>query len=56
MLDEFEVVVTEQWDTMEYPDQVRFYCTFNRKDGDVHCCAHIYNIAVQADKKDAFAS
>ena len=56
MLDEFEAVVAEQWDAMEYPDQVRFCYTFNRKDGDIRCYTYIYNIAVQADKKDAFAS
>lgn len=46
MLDEFEAIVVEQWEAIEEEDQARFYCKFNQKDGDVRCCAHIYNIAV----------
>jgi hypothetical protein len=48
MLDEFEAIVADQWDTMNKEDQVQFCCKFNRKDGDVRCVAHIYNITVQA--------
>jgi hypothetical protein len=48
MLDEFEAVVTRQYDQMSDRDQAYFCCKFNRKEGDVRCCAHIYNIAVQA--------
>lgn len=33
---------------MDSYDQLRFAIKFNRKEGDVRCCAHIYNIAVQA--------
>jgi hypothetical protein len=50
MLDEFEAVVASQWEAMNELDQARFCCKFNRKDGDVRCIAHIYNIAVQAGK------
>jgi hypothetical protein len=50
MLDEFEAVVATQWEAMDELDQARFCCKFNRKDGDVRCVAHIYNIAVQAGK------
>jgi hypothetical protein len=35
---------------MDELNQARFCCKFNRKDGDVRCIAHIYNIAVQAGK------
>jgi hypothetical protein len=31
---------------MDKLNQARFCCKFNRKDGDVRCIAHIYNIAV----------
>jgi hypothetical protein len=48
MLDEYEAVVAEQYDVMEDKEQAFFYCKFNRTEGDVRCCAHIYNIAVQA--------
>ena len=48
MLDDFEAVVQEQFDLLEDREQAYFCCKFNRKDGDVRCCAHIYNIAVQA--------
>ena len=50
MLEEFEVVVATQWVQME-KDRLPFWCKFNRKDADVRCCAHIYNIAVQAALK-----
>jgi hypothetical protein len=29
-------------------DRLPFCCKFNRKDGDVRCCVHVYNLAVQA--------
>ena len=51
MLEEFEAVVASQWEHMEEEDQLSFCCKFNRKEGDVRCCAHIYNIAVQAALK-----
>ena len=41
---------------MEYPDQVWFCYIFNYKDRDIHYYAYIYNITVQASKKDAFTS
>jgi hypothetical protein len=50
MLDEIESIVEEQFDIMNDFDQLRFPLKFNRVDGDVRCCAHIYNIAVQAGK------
>jgi hypothetical protein len=50
MLDEFEANVHEQWEAMDELEQATFCCKFNRTDGDVRCCAHIYNIAVQAGK------
>jgi hypothetical protein len=50
MLDNFEAIVEEQFNEMEERDQAYFCCKFNRKEGDVRCCAHIYNIAVQAGK------
>jgi hypothetical protein len=56
MLDEFEVVVVEQWDLMDKLDQARFCCKFNRKDGDVRCVSYIYNIAIQAGKILVFYS
>ena len=51
MLEEFEAVVASQCGQMEEEDRLSFCCKFNRKDGDVRCCAHIYNIAVQAALK-----
>jgi hypothetical protein len=48
MLDDFEAVVQEQFDLLEDREQAYFYYKFNRKDSDVRCCAHIYNITVQA--------
>jgi hypothetical protein len=33
---------------MEELEQTLFCCKFNRNDGDVRCCTHIYNITVQA--------
>jgi hypothetical protein len=35
---------------MEELDQATFCCKFNRVNGDIRYCAHIYNIAVQAGK------
>lgn len=35
---------------MEPTDQAFHFLRFNRVEGDVRCCAHIYNIAVQAGK------
>jgi hypothetical protein len=48
MLNEFEACVHEQWEAIEELEQAMFCCKFNRTDGDVRYCAHIYNIAVQA--------
>jgi hypothetical protein len=56
MLDEFEAVVAGQYDLMSDRDQAYFCCKFNRKEGDVRCCAHIYNIAVQAGNIITFSS
>jgi len=50
MLDEFEAIVQEQWEAMEELDQATFCYKFNRVNGDICYCAHIYNIAVQAGK------
>ena len=50
MLEEFEAETAERFDQMDTRDQAYFYCKFNRAEGDVRCCAHIYNIAVQAGK------
>lgn len=46
ILNEFEAVVIEQFDLMSDRDQAYFCYKFNRKEGDIRCCAHIYNIAV----------
>jgi hypothetical protein len=46
MLNEFKACVQEQWDTIDDLGQATFCCTFNRIDGDVRCCAYIYNITV----------
>ena len=46
MLNKFEAVVQEQWEAIEELDQATFCYKFNRVNGDVRCCAHIYNIAV----------
>ena len=48
MLNEYEAVVAEQYAVMEDKEQALFCCKFNRVEGDVRCCAHIYNIAVYA--------
>jgi hypothetical protein len=50
ILDEFEAHIHEQWEAMEELEQATFCCKFNRVDGDVWYCTHIYNIAVQAGK------
>jgi hypothetical protein len=47
MLEEYEAAVADQYDLMDEKDQAFFCCKFNRGEGDVRCCAHIYNIAVQ---------
>lgn len=48
MLDEFEAIVAQRKDEMEEEEQALYSLKFNRKEGDVRCCAHVYNIAVQA--------
>jgi hypothetical protein len=50
MLVRFEDCVKVQYKALDKRDKVHFCCRFNRKDGDVQCCTHIYNIAVQAGK------
>jgi hypothetical protein len=40
-----------QWGQIPFIEGLSFCCKFNRKDGDVCCCAHTYNIAVQAALK-----
>jgi hypothetical protein len=48
MFDEFEAVVSDQYNVMNDKDQAFFCCKFNHAEGDVRCCAYIYNITVQA--------
>jgi hypothetical protein len=48
MLDEYKAVVAEQYDVIEDKEQAFFYYKFNRTEGDVRYCTHIYNITVQA--------
>ena len=48
MFDEFEAVVSDQYNVMNDKDQAFFCCKFNEAEGDVRCCAYIYNITVQA--------
>jgi hypothetical protein len=31
---------------MNDEDQARFFLQFNRGEGDIRCCAHIYNLGV----------
>ena len=50
MLEEFEAVVEERYTLLSGRKKHFFCCRFNRVKGDVRCCAHIYNIAVQAGK------
>jgi hypothetical protein len=50
MLDKFEANVHEQWEAIDELEQATFCYKFNTTNGDVRCCAHIYNIAVQAGK------
>ena len=52
MLYEYEATIAERYDEMGVRDQAYFFCRFNRVEGDVRCCAHIYNIAVQAGMFD----
>jgi len=52
MLQEFEDEVHAQYTNMEGEDYARFCCHFNRQEGDVRCCAHIYNIKVQASTRN----
>ena len=33
---------------MDADDKARYFLQFNRVEGDVRCCAHVYNLAVQA--------
>ncbi len=49
MLDYFQTAVADQWNLMEEKEKIKII-KFDRKDGDVRCCAHIYNLAVQASK------
>ena len=46
MLNDYEVVVQEQYDLIDNRDQAFFCYKFNKKDGDVRCYTHIYNITV----------
>ena len=48
MLSEFEAAVNEKYDAMDADDKARYFLQFNRVEGDVRCCAHVYNLAVQA--------
>ena len=48
MLEEFEKLVHERYETLTPRDQAYFSLKFTRREGDVRCVAHIYNIAVQA--------
>jgi hypothetical protein len=50
MLARFEEEVRYQYKELEARDQAYFCCKFNRVDGDVRCCAHIYNIGVQTGR------
>lgn len=50
MLKEFEALVAEQFAAMDEVDQLKYCLKFNLAEGDVRCCAHIYNIGVQAGK------
>jgi hypothetical protein len=50
MLADFEAVVEERWMVMSGRQRLFFSLKFNKLEGDVRCCAHIYNIAVQAGK------
>jgi hypothetical protein len=50
MLEMFEAVVEEKWEEMIGLERLMYCCKFNRIEGDVRCCAHIYNIAIQAGK------
>jgi hypothetical protein len=50
MLEEFEAVVEERYTLLSGREKHFFCCRFNRVEGDVRCCAHVYNIAVQAGK------
>jgi hypothetical protein len=52
MLDDYEDLIQDQYDTIDDRDKAFFYYKFNRKDGDVRCCAYIYNIIVQAGQSD----
>jgi hypothetical protein len=48
MLNDFKDLIQEQYDLIDERDQAFFCYKFNRNDRDVRCCAHIYNIIVQA--------
>ena len=50
MLKDYERRVNEKYKTLSSGDQCCYCLKFNRTDGDVRCCAHIYNIAVNAGK------
>jgi hypothetical protein len=52
MLHEVEAELAERYEKLNARDQAYFFCKFNRAEGDVRCCAHIYNIAVQAGMYD----
>lgn len=51
MLDDFEKAVEERWQALEEAEQLQFCCKFNRINRDIRCCAHVYNLAVQAALK-----
>ena len=52
MLEEFEAVVAEGWEDLTEEEQMVHpkNFQFTRKEGDVRCVSHVYNIAVQAGK------
>jgi hypothetical protein len=50
MLQEFQTSVALRLDELEGREKVFAMLKFDRKEGDVRCCAHIYNIAVQTGK------
>jgi hypothetical protein len=52
MLEEFEAIVEEGWEDLIEEEQMVHPRNFQfmRKEGDVRCVSHVYNIAIQASK------
>jgi len=52
MLKELQAQIEERYTLLPVGEQCQYCLTFNTQEGDVRCCAHVYNIAVNAGMYD----